>query len=39
MDPYKPKYKALYDAIDTIGELLQLLVITAALVAIFILTI
>lgn len=39
MDPWKPKYKALHDAIDTIRDLLQLLAVTAALVAIFILTI
>lgn len=39
MDAYKPKYKALYDTIDNIRDTLTLLAVTAALAAIFILTI
>ena len=39
MDPWKPKYKALHDTIDNIRDTLQLLAISAALAAIFILTI
>lgn len=39
MDPWKPKYKALYDTIDNIRDALQLLAVSAALAVIVIITI
>lgn len=39
MDPWKPKYKALHDAIDNIRDTIYLLAVVASMAAIFILTI